>query len=210
MTEYSNGILNILVVGIGGQGVMTAAEILAQTAVAHGLDAKKSEIAGMAQRGGVVTSHVRMGPKVLSPVIGPGCVDLLLAFELAEAVRWCDQVRGGPLQGRGRIAVNTQRLVPPVVSGGLFQYPEDPLGLLRATGCEVRAIAGEAAALALGDRKLINTIMLGAVADLLPFPMDAMENLIAERFQVRKPALAALNRQAFAAGRAASGGGSPA
>lgn len=197
MTEQTKIFLNILVVGIGGQGVMTAAEILAQTAIAHGFDAKKSEIAGMAQRGGVVTSHVRIGPRVLSPVIGPGCTDLLLGFELAEAVRWCDQVREG-----GRIAVNTQRLVPPVVSGGLFQYPEDPLGLLRATGREVRSIDAEAAALALGDRRLINTIMLGAVADLLPFPISAMEDLIAERFQARKPALAALNRQAFAAGRA--------
>ena len=190
--------LNILVAGIGGLGVMTAAEILAQTAMAHGFDVKKSEIAGMAQRGGVVTSHVRIGPRVLSPVIGPGEVDLLAAFEIAEALRWSDQVRPG-----GRIVVNTQRLVPPVVTGGLFTYPDDPLGQLLATGLDVRAVNAGEIAVALGDRKLTNTIMLGAIADTLPFPPEAMEELIVARFQVRKPALAALNRQAFAAGRAA-------
>jgi indolepyruvate ferredoxin oxidoreductase beta subunit len=191
--------LNILVAGIGGLGVMTAAEILAQTAIAHGFDAKKSEIAGMAQRGGVVTSHVRIGPRVLSPVIGPGEVDLLAAFEIAEALRWCDQVRPG-----GRIVVNTQQLVPPVVSGGLFPYPDDPLGKLRATGLDVRAVDASEIAVGLGDRKLTNTVMLGAMAGTLPFPPEAMEELIVERFQARKPALAALNRQAFAAGRAAA------
>ncbi len=188
--------LNILVCGIGGQGVMTAAEILAQTAVDQGFDAKKSEVAGMAQRGGVVTSHVRIGPRVLSPVITPGTIDLLVAFEVAEALRWCDQLRPG-----GRIVVNTQQLVPPVVSGGLYTYPDDPVGKLRATGAHVRAVeAGEIAA-RLGDRKLINTIMLGALSDTLPFPAATLEEKIVERFQVRKPALAALNRQAFAAGR---------
>ena len=191
--------LNILVCGIGGQGVMTAAEILAQTAIDLGFDVKKTEIAGMAQRGGVVTSHVRIGAKVLSPVISPGAVDLLAGFEIAEALRWADQVRPG-----GRIVVSTQRLVPPVVSGGLFPYPEDPLAQLRATGADVRPVdAGEIAA-ELGERRLVNAVMLGAIAEFLPFPIDAMAEKIVERFQARKPELVALNRKAFAAGRAAS------
>ncbi len=194
--------LNILVCGIGGQGVMTAAEVLAQTAIDHGFDVKKSEVAGMAQRGGVVTSHVRIGPRVLSPVIAPGTVDVLAAFEVAEALRWCDQVRPG-----GRVVASSQQLVPPVVSGGLYAYPEDAAGLLRAAGVtvgfQVRVVAAGDIAATLGDRKLINSIMLGALADALPFPADALEAKIVERFQVRKPALAALNRQAFAAGRQA-------
>lgn len=193
--------LNILVCGIGGQGVMTAAEILAQTAIDFGFDVKKTEIAGMAQRGGVVTSHVRIGPKVLSPVIAPGAADLLAAFEFAEAVRWADQVRPG-----GRIVVNTQRLVPPVVTGGLFSYPDDPLAMLHATGADVRPVdAGDIAA-ELGERRLVNTVMLGAMAAFLPFPVEAMSDKIVERFQARKPELAALNRRAFAAGRTAGGG----
>jgi indolepyruvate ferredoxin oxidoreductase beta subunit len=195
--------LNILVCGIGGQGVMTAAEVLAQTAIDHGFDAKKSEVAGMAQRGGVVTSHVRIGPRVLSPVIAPGTVDILAAFEIAEALRWCDQIRAG-----GRVVANSQQLVPPVVSGGLYTYPENAVGLLHTAGTtagfEVRVVAAGDIAATLGDRKLINTIMLGALADSLPFPAEAMEAKIVERFQARKPALAALNRQAFAAGRQAA------
>ncbi|HEY5790565.1 MAG TPA: 2-oxoacid:acceptor oxidoreductase family protein, partial [Gammaproteobacteria bacterium] len=80
---------NILVVGIGGQGVMTAAEILAEAALAEGFDVKKTEVAGMAQRGGMVTSHVRFGERVLSPSIAPGTADILVGFEVAEALRWC-------------------------------------------------------------------------------------------------------------------------
>ena len=192
--------LNILVCGIGGQGVMTAAEILAQTAMELGFDVKKTEIAGMAQRGGVVTSHVRIGAKVLSPVIAPGAADLLAGFEIAEALRWSDQVRPG-----GRIVVNTQQLIPPVVSGGLYAYPEDPLGLLRATGVAVTAVDAAEIAAELGDRRLGNSVMLGAMADALPFPAGALEEKIVARFQAKKPELAALNRQAFAAGRKAAG-----
>ncbi len=189
--------LNILVCGIGGQGVMTAAEILAQAAIAHGFDVKKTEIAGMAQRGGVVTSHVRLGPKVLSPVIAAGTADLLAGFEVAEALRWSDQVRP-----TGRIVVNTQKLVPPVVTGGLFSYPEDPLAQLRALGLKVIAVDAAEVAAALGDRRLANSVMLGAMADSLPFPPTALEANIVARFH-KKPDLAELNRQAFEAGRAA-------
>ena len=191
--------LNILVCGIGGQGVMTAAEILAQAAMSLGFDVKKTEIAGMAQRGGVVTSHVRIGAKVMSPVIAPGTADLLAGFEIAEALRWSDQVRPG-----GRIVVNTQRLVPPVVTGGLFSYPDDPLAMLRATGVPVSAVDAAEIAAELGDRRLGNSVMLGAMADVLPFPPGALEETIVARFQAKKPELAALNRRAFAAGREAS------
>ncbi|CAK0768805.1 indolepyruvate ferredoxin oxidoreductase, beta subunit [Azospirillaceae bacterium] len=196
MNETSFPSLNILVVGIGGQGVMTAAEVLAQVAIDHGYDAKKSEIAGMAQRGGVVTSHVRIGRLVHSPVISPGTADALLAFEIAEAVRWRDQVRAD-----GKIVVNTQQLIPPVVSGGLFSYPENPLAILMSCKAEVYPIDAEAISHELQNRKLINTIMLGAISDHLPFPASAIEEKIVERFQIRKPQLADLNRKAFAAGR---------
>ncbi len=86
-------ITNILVVGTGGQGVMTATEILAEAAIAFGHDVKKTEVAGMAQRGGVVSSHLRFGKKVLSPQITPGTADLLLGFEAAEGLRWCHMLR---------------------------------------------------------------------------------------------------------------------
>jgi indolepyruvate ferredoxin oxidoreductase beta subunit len=188
--------MDIIVCGIGGQGVMTAADVLAQVALAHGHDCKKSEIAGMSQRGGVVTSHVRFGPKIWSPVIGAGGADLLLAFEAAEALRAEDY-----LKADGVAMVNSIRLPPPVVSLGLYRYPEDPLAQMRAAGIRVYGIDAGAIARELGDLKLVNTVMLGAVADLLPFPAADLEALIVERFKVRKPLLVEKNRRAFAAGR---------
>ena len=195
----STGSLDLLVCGIGGQGVMTAADMIAEAALAHGYDCKKSEIAGMSQRGGVVTSHVRLGPRVLSPVITPGSADLLLAFELAEALR-----AASCLRRTGLAVVNTIRLPPPVVSLGLYRYPVDPLADLRAAGIAVQAVDAGAIARAIGDIKLVNTVMLGALAERLPFPAADLEALIVARFEARKPRLAELNRRAFAAGRAAT------
>ena len=192
-------ITNILVCGIGGQGVMTAAEILAQAALAKGYDVKKSEVAGMAQRGGVVTSHVRFGAKVQSPVITPGHADILLAFEAAEGARWSDYLRPG-----GLAMVNTIRLIPPVVSAGLFAYPDDPVAQMRAAGIGVVDFDAGAIARSIGDLKLVNTVMLGAIADRLPFPAADLEEQIVGRFRARKPAMVEANRQAFAAGRAAA------
>ena len=189
-------ITNILVCGTGGQGVMTAAEILAQTATAKGFDCKKSEVAGMAQRGGVVTSHVRFGKRVWSPVITPGTADILVAFEVAEASRWADMLRPG-----GIAMVNTIRLVPPVVSAGLFKYPDDPVAQMRAAGVTVYDFDAGAIARELGDLRLVNTIMLGAIADFLPFPATELEEQIVGRFRERKPAMVAVNQKAFEAGR---------
>jgi indolepyruvate ferredoxin oxidoreductase beta subunit len=192
-------ITNILVCGIGGQGVMTAAEILAQAAIARGYDCKKSEVAGMAQRGGVVVSHVRFGKKVRSPVVTPGTADILVAFEVAEGARWSDQLRPG-----GVAMVNTIRLVPPIVSTGLFSYPVDPVAQMRAAGVTVYDFDAGAIARELGDLKLVNTIMLGAIADYLPFPAGVLEDQVVARFRERKPALVEVNKRAFAAGREAA------
>jgi indolepyruvate ferredoxin oxidoreductase beta subunit len=190
-------ITNILVAGIGGQGVTTATEILAQAAIANGFDVKKTEVAGMAQRGGVVNSHLRFGRKVLSPVIPAGCADILVAFEVAEGLRW-----SGELRPTGIALINTLRLPPPVVSSGLFAYPDDPVGMLRAAGVTVHAFDASAIALALGEIRLINTVMLGAIADHLPFPAEDLKEQILSRFRTRKPEVATLNERAFEAGRA--------
>jgi indolepyruvate ferredoxin oxidoreductase beta subunit len=194
-----NHITNILVVGIGGQGVMTATEILAEAAIALGHDVKKTEVAGMAQRGGVVSSHLRFGPKVLSPQIMPGTADLLVGFESAEAMRWCHMLRPG-----GLVLMKTARLVPPVVDIGLYDYPEDPLGEIRARGYQVHAFDAMAIALELGDVRLGNTVMLGAMGDHLPFPAEVLLDAILKRFGARKPHMVEVNRKAFEAGRAAA------
>ena len=137
---------NILVVGVGGQGVMTAAELLARVALASGWDACKTEIAGMSQRGGVVSSQVRIGPHVLASEITPGQVDLLLALEAAEALRWCHW-----LAPTGRAIVNTLRAVPPIVSSGKAHYPDDPVAAMLELGYDAYSI--DAGAIAAGARR---------------------------------------------------------
>ncbi|MEO5335499.1 MAG: indolepyruvate oxidoreductase subunit beta [Magnetospirillum sp. WYHS-4] len=192
-------VTNILVCGIGGQGVMTASEVLAQAALRLGYDVKKTEVAGMAQRGGVVTSHVRFGPKVLSPAIPAGEADLLVGFEPAEALRWCGQLRP-----TGIAMVNVTRQVPPVVNLGLFDYPAAPVAEMREAGIAVYDFDAGAIARDLGETRMVNTVMLGAIADHLPFPAGALKDIIVERFRERKPALADLNERAFEAGRQAA------
>ncbi len=194
----SDRVTNILVVGIGGQGVMTATEILAEAAISLGHDVKKTEVAGMAQRGGVVSSHLRFGAKVLSPQIAPGEADLIVGFESAEALRWSHYLKPG-----GLVLMNTARLVPPVVSGGLYSYPDDPVGEIRARGLEVHAFDAMGIAKDLGDVRLGNSVMLGAIADYLPFSAEVLLESILKRFGAKKPEMVELNRRAFTAGREA-------
>lgn len=193
-----DNITNILVVGVGGQGVMTATEILAEAAIALGHDAKKTEVAGMAQRGGVVSSHLRFGPKVLSPQIMPGTADLLVGFESAEAMRWCHYLRPGSL-----VLMNSAKIVPPVVDIGLYDYPADPLAEVKTRGYQLHAFDAMSIALELGDVRLGNTVMLGAMADHLPFPAEVLLDAVLKRFRARKPQMVELNQKAFEAGRAA-------
>lgn len=195
---------NILVCGIGGQGVMTATEILSEAALAQGHDVKKTEVAGMSQRGGIVTSHLRFGPKVFSPQIAPGTADVLLGFEAAEALRWVHYLKPG-----GLALVNDARVVPPVVELGLFRYPDDPVGEMRARG--VRTVAFDAASIArgLGDLRLGNTVMLGAIADQLPFSAEVLLECIVRRFARKGEKVVEMNRKAFAAGRAAAAQATP-
>ncbi len=191
-------VTNILVAGIGGQGVMTAAEVLSQAALEQGYDVKKTEVAGMAQRGGVVTSHVRFGERVLSPAIPAGEADILIAFEPAEGLRWCSHLRAG-----GVAMVNQFIQEPPVVSLGLFDYPDDPVSQIRAAGVNVHAFDAGAIARELGNFRLVNTVMLGAISDYLPFPSEVLKECILSRFRAKKPKLVEINKQAFEAGQLA-------
>lgn len=187
---------NILVVGIGGQGVMTAADVLARTALAAGLDACKTEVAGMSQRGGVVTSQVRIGSRVLACEIAPGEVDLLIAMEAAEALRWCHW-----LAPTGRAIVSTLRSVPPSVASGGGGYPSDPVAEVRRLGHTAVSVDAGAIAVSLGDARLANTVMLGAAADWLPLDSEALLAQVLQRFG-GKEELRQRNAAAFEAGRA--------
>ncbi len=187
---------NILVAGIGGQGVMTAAEILALTALAQGYDVKKTEVAGMAQRGGVVTSHVRFGEKINSPAIPQGEADLIIGFEPAEAARWLDQLKPG-----GVMLVNLARQIPPIVSVGIYDYPEDPVADIIERGVDAHAFNATRISEELGNIRLVNTVMLGASANFLPFSADILKDSIMARFKKRKPELVEINEKAFLAGK---------
>lgn len=186
---------DILVVGIGGQGVMTAAEAIARAALAAGFEASKTEVSGMSQRGGVVCSQVRIGQHVEATEIAVGQANLLIAFESAEALRWSHYL--GP---RGRAFVDTWRAVPPVVSSGHFRYPQQPAADMRAAGIDVVEIDARAVAAGLGDVRLANTVMLGAASGSLPYAREMLRAEVLSRFG-KSVALATANARAFDAGR---------
>ncbi len=170
--------LNILFVGVGGQGILTASDIAAQVGLDLGLDAKKSEVHGFAQRGGVVESHVRWAPSVGSPTCEKGQVDVLVAFELLEAARWVDW-----LKPDGLLLVNRQKLVPMSVGLGEGVYP-DEAALLAALGERAeRLVVVDALPLAeqAGNTRTVNTIMLAALSSLLDTDPGVWETAILRR-----------------------------
>lgn len=184
---------NILFVGVGGQGVLLASEIAARVALACGLDAKKSEVHGMAQRGGIVYSHVRFGQKVYSPLIDVGCADILVAFEEAEAVRWQHY-----LSGKGASIINKKRILPPSAFFTGDSYPEEIASVLSANERKFFIIDAEAIASKLGNIKVANSALLGALSNLLEFPDRAWIKTISE---LAPPKTAELNTKAFLEGK---------
>jgi indolepyruvate ferredoxin oxidoreductase beta subunit len=190
----ANRTLNVLLAGIGGQGVLTASQLLAEAGVRAGYDVKKSEVHGMAQRGGVVTSHVRMGRRVYSPIISSGEADLLVAFEEAEALRWRSEVRSG-----GTLIVNCLQVAPPVVNLGLFKYPDDPLANLRSLGGSFLPVEASALAVTMGSPRLAGTILIGAASAVVPLSVEHWEAAIRARFS--QADIADQNLKAFHQGR---------
>jgi indolepyruvate ferredoxin oxidoreductase beta subunit len=153
--------LNFLLVGVGGQGILTASDIVAEVGLAIGLDAKKSEVHGFSQRGGVVESHVRWGASVAAPVAAAGSVDILLAFEMMEAARWVHWLKPG-----GMALVSRQQIMPMSISVGDASYPpaQDIEAALRAVTDDVTFVQGLAIAERLGNARLANSVLLGALA----------------------------------------------
>ncbi len=192
---------NFLLVGVGGQGILVAGDILAHVGLRAGYDVKKSEVHGMSQRGGAVNSHVRFGRTVYSPLIGQGEADYLLAFELLEALRWCHF-----LHRRGVALVNCDRLPPPAVISGGAHYP-DMEGIRRELSSRaenVYFIEGARIAQDLYNPRVANVVLLGALSTFLPFPSSLWEEVILDRVP---PRYVELNRQAFRLGRAQVGKG---
>lgn len=153
-----------------------ASEIISEAAVQAGYDVKKSEVHGMAQRGGSVNSHVRFGEKVYSPLVMKGECDLLLAFEKLEALRMADFIRE-----EGTIIVNDQRINPSTVISGAATYPESIEEILKTHFRSVMFIDALKIAQEAGNPRTANTVLLGAASKRLNIPMDIWERAIAQK-----------------------------
>lgn len=165
--------VNILVVGVGGQGTILASELLAMAMMDAGYEVKKSEVHGMAQRGGRVESHVRFGPCVYSPLIVKGEVDYLVGFELSETLRSLDW-----LSPDGIVITDTKAILPYTSQVGEAKYPFDTVETISEKGYELAVIDGEAIAGELGEKKTANIMIMGKLARYLPVEREVWENAI--------------------------------
>ena len=187
---------NILFSGVGGQGILLASEITVYALLLSGYDAKKSEVHGMAQRGGSVTAQLRYGKKVYSPLIEPGCADIQMAFEMMEAVRYLPFLHKG-----SKVIVNTQKILPPSVATGQAEYPHDVLHHLTERDIVVVPVDAFDIAREVGEIKTANVVMVGALSVFLPIEPAIYEEVIRTRVPER---FRDINLQAFAAGRKVS------
>jgi len=188
-------VFNIVIAGVGGQGVLMASKVLAESALAGGLDAKQNEVHGMAQRGGSVISFVRIGEKVHSPVVTPGTADMLISFEPLEALRYAHYLKPG-----GILVYNTVTINPSTVASGMAVYPadvEEQIARVRpdARGFDALAVAKEA-----GNAKAVNMVMVGAVMADLPLDPAIVTGVVGE---ISKGKGVEVNLRALAGGAAA-------
>ena len=193
--------LNLLVAGVGGQGTLLASDILAEVGMQAGYDAKKSDVLGLAIRGGSVLSHVRWGDHVASPVVRRGRMDFMLAFEPLEAMRGIRL-----MNPNGIIVCNTQPVVPISVSSGDGRYHarSDIEKALSTAAQVVHYVDATKEAVRAGSAKTTNVIMLGAFSALVDISVDIWEDVVLSRVPAK---FVDLNRVAFRAGRSLIGEG---
>jgi len=189
-----DGTKTILLVGVGGQGTILAGQLLAMVAADAGLDVKVSEIHGMSQRGGSVSTIVRVGEKVESMIADPGCADIVVAFEAIEALRAQQFVREG-----GSLFVNDEQIVPVPVNIGVCKMPEGVDKSLAEIGARVIDAGGIAREV--GSPRSTNVVLVGALSTALPFDVAEWEDAIRRRVP---PATVEANLAAFARGREAA------
>ena len=184
--------VNIMIVGVGGQGSLLASKLLGSVLVDQGYDVKVSEVHGMSQRGGSVVTYVRFGDKVYSPLIEEGEADFILSFEKLEAARWAPCLKEG-----GRIIVNTQEIDPMPVITGSAEYPSDILEELKKKGVLIDAVDALAIAQEAGSAKAVNIVLLARFAKYFSIPVESWEAAIAKTVA---PKFVDMNRKAFELG----------
>ncbi|MEA3377217.1 MAG: indolepyruvate oxidoreductase subunit beta [Chloroflexota bacterium] len=192
-------VINFLFVGVGGQGILTASDIAAGVGLEAGYEAKKSEVHGFSQRGGVVESHVRWGEHVAAPIAEKATVDFLIALEVLESARWIDWLRPG-----GAVFINRQRIAPMTVTVGDAVYPSEQeiLKAVRVRTDDVTLVDGLGIAEELGDARMTNTVLLGALSSRLAVKPETWLTVIERRVP---PRYVEMNRRAFEAGRRVAG-----
>ena len=185
----------MLITGAGGQGVVLSSDMIGEVALAAGYDVKKTDIHGMAQRGGSVVSHVRIARQVFSPLSKEGEVDMLLGLEKLETARW-----GYFLKPGGIAIINDYALPPLSVTMGLDTYPSDSeiTGILKQATDRIYFIEGTKLAAALGDVRTLNILILGCASVFMPIKVSTWKEVISERLpeKIRK-----INLAAFELGR---------
>ena len=184
-----------LLVGVGGQGAILISKIMTNGFMKAGYDVKQSEVHGMAQRGGSVSTQVRWGEKVYAPVFGKGEADIMVALERMEAVRYADF-----LKSDGIAVINDYAMNSTTVASGAEVYPE---GCIEAMQKEFKTIPVKAAdiAISLGNAKCMNVVLFGAMCDALGCPEIDWEQIVAETVPAK---VKELNLAAFRAGREAA------
>jgi indolepyruvate ferredoxin oxidoreductase beta subunit len=180
---------SILLAGVGGQGIILASDIMCMAMMEAGFDVKKSEVHGMAQRGGCVTSHVRYGKKVYSPLTKAEGIDVLVSFEKMETLRYLNY-----LKKDASIIVNNEKIYPPAVNIGDMPYPEDIIKYLQKKYKTVKEIDAAELAQKAGNIKAANVVLLGIVSNLIAINSSIWENVIKKSFPEK---LVNLNLEAF-------------
>jgi len=191
--QKANNIKSILLVGVGGQGILRASDIISLVMVEADFDVKKSEVHGMAQRGGCVTSYVRFGRKVYSPLALKGEVDILVSFEKLETLRYLDFMKPD-----GIIIINDNELYPPAVNLGDAEYPTNVVETVRAIFKSVKVIDAAKLAKEAGNARAENTVLLGALSHYLDIERPIWEAIIKRSFPEKS---IAVNLRAFNMGR---------
>lgn len=185
-----NDTKSILFTGVGGQGIILASKILASALIRAGYDVKMSEVHGMAQRGGSVTTQVRFGKEVHSPIIGKGQADIIVSFEKMEAIRAIDHLKDG-----GKMIVNDYEIPSAPVLNGTFDYPKDINQYLK-DHANALIFDAEKAAIEVGNIRTMNVILVGALAKALNIDVD-WDKCIADNV---KSQFIDINKQAFEVG----------
>ena len=185
--------INIMIVGVGGQGSLLASKLLGKIFLEHDYDVKVSEVHGMSQRGGSVLTYVRVGEKVYSPIIDQGEADYVISFEILEAARAADF-----LKPEGKIISNLQEINPMPVVAGKASYPEDLAGKMKAQGIDIDAFDALRLAEEAGSSKAVNLVLMGRLSRHFDFPeeewMRTIENSVPAKFLE-------MNKKAFLLGR---------